>query len=159
GTADAARSGADAGGHPERLTVLSGKPLPAGWTGKLWAVRQGVEAAAAATPTYLLLTDADIVYAPHELTRPVAKAGEDGLVLNSLMVMLRNKSFAERALIPAFVFFFQMLYPFARVNRPGRTVAAAAGGCMLVRADALKAAGGIDSIRTALIDDCALARE
>ena len=131
---------------------------PAGWTGKLWAMKQGVELAETGAPAYLLLTDADIVYAPDTLSRLVARAAAGGLVLNSLMVRLRCDSPAEHALIPAFVFFFQMLYPFAWVNHPDRGTAAAAGGCMLVRDDALRAAGGIDSIRGALIDDCALAR-
>ena len=157
-TAAIARRAADAAGSSERLTVLSGHPLPAGWTGKLWAMRQGIDEAQTGDPVYLLLTDADIAYAPDSLTRLVAGTERDGLVLNSLMVKLRSESIAERGLIPAFVFFFQMLYPFAWVNRPDRTTAAAAGGCMLVRSAALKAAGGIESIRGALIDDCALAQ-
>jgi hopene-associated glycosyltransferase HpnB len=156
GTAEIATAAAAAAAH--RLTVLRGAALPAGWTGKLWAVRQGVEQANAHEPTYLLLTDADIVYAPETLTRLVAQAQAKSLVLNSLMAKLRCESLAERALIPAFIFFFQMLYPFAWVNRPQRATAAAAGGCMLVRRDALHAAGGIDGIRGALIDDCAMAR-
>ena len=109
-------------------------------------------------PAYLLFTDADIVYDPDALTRLVSQAQANGLVLNSLMVRLRCESFAERAFVPAFIFFFQMLYPFAWVNRHDRSTAAAAGGCMLVRRDALGAAGGIEAIRGALIDDCALAR-
>jgi hopene-associated glycosyltransferase HpnB len=121
-------------------------------------MQQGIDAARMRAPGYLLLTDADIVYAPDTLTRLVARAEKDGLVLNSLMAKLRRDSIAERGLIPAFVFFFQMLYPFAWANRPGSATAAAAGGCMLARAAALEAAGGIASIRGALIDDCALAR-
>ena len=93
------------------------------------------------------------------MTRLVSQAQANGLVLNSLMVALRCESFAERAFVPAFIFFFQMLYPFAWVNSPDRATAAAAGGCMLVRRDALVAAGGIEAIRGALIDDCALARK
>jgi hopene-associated glycosyltransferase HpnB len=158
GTGDIARraAGADAG----RLTIVTSRTLPPGWTGKLWAVKQGVDAAMAMPqpPDYLLLTDADIVHEPDSLRRLVARAQANGLVLTSLMVKLRCESLAERAGIPAFIFFFQMLYPFAWVNRPASTVAAAAGGCMLVRADALARAGGIEAIRTALIDDCALAR-
>ena len=112
----------------------------------------------ATPPDYILLSDADIVYAPEVLPRLVARAVANKLVLTSLMVKLRCESFAERSLIPAFIFFFQMLYPFAWVNKPGSATAAAAGGCMLVRSDALKAAGGIDAIRNALIDDCSLAK-
>ncbi len=156
GTADVARRAA--AGAPNKLTVLPGAALPAGWTGKLWAMQQGVERALHAEPAYLLFTDADIVYDRDVLTRLVSKAQADGLVLNSLMVKLRCESFAERAFVPAFIFFFQMLYPFAWVNRKDRAAAAAAGGCMLVRRDALVAAGGIEAIRGALIDDCALAR-
>jgi hopene-associated glycosyltransferase HpnB len=155
GTAEVARHAAAAA---DRLTILSGAALPAGWTGKPWAIKQGIEHAQISEPTYLLLTDADIVYAPDALTRLVSQAQANGLVLNSLMVMLRCESFAERAFIPAFIFFFQMLYPFAWVKRHDRTTAAAAGGCMLVRRDALCAAGGIEDIRGALIDDCTLAR-
>ena len=138
---------------PDRLAILAGAPLPPGWTGKLWAVRQGI--AAAGAPRYLWLTDADIAHAPDTLRTLVARAEAGGLTLVTLMARLRCRSLAERALVPAFVFFFQMLYPFARVNRPGRT-AAAAGGCMLVDREALARAGGIEAIRGALIDDCAL---
>jgi len=121
-------------------------------------MKQGLERALIGEPTYLLFTDADIVYGPDALTRLVSQAQANGLALNSLMVALRCESFAERAFVPAFIFFFQMLYPFAWVNRRDRAIAAAAGGCMLVRRDALSAAGGIEAIRNALIDDCALAR-
>jgi hopene-associated glycosyltransferase HpnB len=147
-------------GASDRLTVVPGRPLPAGWTGKLWAQQQGVECAvtAAVPPAYLLLTDADIVYAEDAVANLVARAEEGGLVLTSLMVKLRCNSFAERLLVPAFIFFFQMLYPFAWANDPRRSTAAAAGGCMLVRADALRRAGGMAAIRAALIDDCALAK-
>jgi len=105
-----------------------------------------------------LLTDADIRYEPDAVAALVSFAVGKRLVLSSLMVALRCESFAERALIPAFVFFFQMLYPFAWVNQPRRRTAAAAGGCVLVERRALVAAGGIEAIRGALIDDCALAR-
>jgi hopene-associated glycosyltransferase HpnB len=157
GTADIARRAAQAG---ERLRVVTSRGLPAGWTGKLWAVKQGIDAAMALPqpPDYLLLTDADIVHAPDSVTRLVAHAEPKRLVLTSLMVKLRCESFAERVNIPAFIFFFQMLYPFAWVNQPRSKVAAGAGGCMLVRADVLRQAGGIEVIRGALIDDCALAQ-
>ncbi|MFZ1148356.1 MAG: glycosyltransferase [Xanthobacteraceae bacterium] len=158
-TTRVARGAAAALGAGDRLNVISGRPLPAGWTGKLWAQSQGVESAAQAPnpPEYLLLTDADIVFAPGALSSVVARAERQGLVLNSLMVKLRCRSFAERLFVPAFVFFFQMLYPFAWVNDPRRATAGAAGGCMLVKREALQAAGGLASIRGALIDDCALA--
>ena len=141
----------EAGGA--RLTVLRARPLAAGWTGKLAAVDQGI--AVAGTPEFLWLTDADIAHAPDTLRTLVARAEGRALVLVSLMARLRCQSLAERALVPAFVFFFQMLYPFARVNRPDG-IGAAAGGCMLVRREALERAGGIAAIRAALIDDCAL---
>ena len=158
-TARVAREAAAALGAGDRLNVISGRPLPAGWTGKLWAQSQGVESAAQAPnpPEYLLLTDADIVFAPGALSSVVARAERQGLVLNSLMVKLRCRSFAERLFVPAFVFFFQMLYPFAWVNDPRRATAGAAGGSMLVKREALQAAGGLVSICSALIDDCALA--
>ena len=157
GTAEMARRLANA---DERLCVVSSRGLPAGWTGKLWAAKQGIDAATALPqpPDYLLLTDADIVHAPDSVSRLVAHAEGRRLVLTSLMVKLNCESFAERAAIPAFIFFFQMLYPFACVNRPQSAVAAAAGGCMLIRSDALRKAGGIDVVRAALIDDCALAK-
>jgi hopene-associated glycosyltransferase HpnB len=160
GTADAARKVAAVLGAQDRLTVLSGAPLPPGWTGKLWAMSQGVARAASLPepPRYLLLTDADIAYDPGVIRRLVARAEAGSLALTSLMVKLRCESFAERMLIPAFVFFFQMLYPFAWVNRRDSAMAAAAGGCMLARRDALEAAGGVAAIRASLIDDCAMGR-
>ena len=158
GTAEAARAAAAAAGAPDRLTVLTGGSLPAGWTGKLWAVHQGVAQAtsAAPPPDYLLLTDADITYGRGALAPLVARAAAGGNALTSLMVKLRCESFAERMFVPAFVYFFQMLYPFGWVNRRDHPLGAAAGGCMLVRPQALAAAGGIAAIRGALIDDCAL---
>jgi hopene-associated glycosyltransferase HpnB len=152
GTAEAAGGAADKG----RLTVINGRPLAKGWTGKLWAVSQGVEAASATQPTYLWITDADIAHAPETLRRLVARAEAGKLTLVSLMARLQTGTRAERLLIPAFVFFFDMLFPFGRVNDPKSRVAAAAGGCMLVRREALEAAGGIASIRGEIIDDCAL---
>ncbi len=159
GTAEVARRAA-ADDTGQRLRVVASHGLPAGWTGKLWAVKQGIDATAtlAQPPDYLLLTDADILHASDSVSRLVAYAERGGLVLTSLMVKLRCESFAERCSIPAFIFFFQMLFPFSHVNRPESTFAAAAGGCMLVRADALREAGGIEVIRGALIDDCALAK-
>jgi hopene-associated glycosyltransferase HpnB len=157
GTAAAAR--ALAAGAARALTVLEGRPPPGSWTGKVWAMHQGIAAAKAETPPdYLLLTDADIAYASDAVRRLVTRAKAERLVLSSLMVKLHCQSLAERALIPAFVFFFQMLYPFAWVNRSTTKTAAAAGGCMLVERRALERAGGVAKIRSALIDDCALAK-
>jgi len=161
GTAQAARVSAQAArGHPGRLTVVTGRPLREGWTGKLWAMSQGVDAAAKLLPAarYVLLTDADIEFDPAEMSRLVAKAEAEGLDLVSLMVRLDCTGGWERLLIPAFVFLFQMLYPFPQVNDPARRIAAAAGGCMLVRRDVLARAGGLQAIRHHVIDDCALAR-
>ena len=158
GTADIARLAAAATGRLDQLTIIPGAALPGGWTGKLWAMKQGVERASTAKPEFLLLTDADIVYAPDALSRLVSQSLSEGLVLSSLMAKLRCESPAERALIPAFIFFFQMLYPFSWVSDRRRMTAAAAGGCMLVRREALRAAGGVEAIRGSLIDDCAMAR-
>jgi len=150
---------AQAAGKAGRLTVIAGKPLQSGWTGKLWAVKQGLEAADKmhGDAPFILLTDADILHDPGSVRRLVAKAERDGLDLVSLMVLLRCRGFWERLLIPAFVFFFQKLYPFPWVNDPKRPMAAAAGGCMLARRQALREIGGIEAIQDRLIDDCALA--
>lgn len=153
GTADHARA---LPASPERLTVMTGAPLPHGWTGKLWAVSQGVAGAAETAPDYLWLTDADIGHAPDNLRRLVARAEGEGRVLVSLMAKLHCSGWAEQLLIPAFVFFFDMLFPFGRVNDPRSKVAAAAGGCMLIRREALEAAGGVAAIRGEIIDDCAM---
>jgi hopene-associated glycosyltransferase HpnB len=143
-----------------QLNIITGAPLPAGWTGKLWAMEQGVRHAQNFTPPpdYLLFTDADIKHDSSNLRRLVAKAQQETLDLVSLMVLLRCQEFWERFLIPAFVFFFQKLYPFRWVNDPTNPTAAAAGGCILMRREALNRIGGIQVVRQALIDDCALAR-
>lgn len=140
-----------------RITVMDGAPLAPGWTGKLWALSQGI--AAAGRPRYLWLTDADIEHAPDTLRRlaAIAEAGDRRLV--SFMARLHCETWPERALVPAFIYFFKMVYPFNWINRRGgwaSKVAGAAGGCVLVRRDALEAAGGIGAIRGALIDDCTL---
>jgi hopene-associated glycosyltransferase HpnB len=145
--------------HPERVTLISSTSLPRGWTGKTWALSQGVQHASEFAPDYFLFTDADIVHAPDSVSSSVALAQADNRELVSMMVKLRCESLAERALIPAFVYFFFMLYPPERVNRARDKTAAAAGGDILVRADALARSGGIAAIRNELIDDCALARE
>jgi len=156
GTAAAARALAD---PASRLEIIDGAPLPSGWTGKLWAENQGILHARelAAPPDFLLLTDADIAHAPENVRLLVDRAGANGLVLTSLMARLTVETFAERLLIPAFVFYFAMLYPFAYVNDPRRRAAAAAGGCMMVRLDAFEAAGAVEAIASEIIDDCALA--
>jgi hopene-associated glycosyltransferase HpnB len=154
GTAGIARQAA-----PSRLlTVLPGEPVPPGWTGKLWAVDQGVRLAAAFQPEYLLLTDADIVHSPGALAALVDRAQSGGYDLVSYMATLHCSTAAERALVPAFVYFFLALYPPAWVRHPRRATAGAAGGCMLIRREMLERIGGIAAIRGELIDDCALAR-
>lgn len=151
GTGDIAR-----GLHQPNLTVLTGAPRPAGWSGKLWAVAQGLHAASDAT--FVLLTDADIEHDPGHLSSLVAAAERRDLDLVSEMVALRCVSLAEHVLVPSFVFFFQLLYPFAWTNDPLRATAAAAGGTMLVRRRALERIGGIARVRDQLIDDVALAK-
>ena len=159
GTAALAQRAAATRGSADRLRIVEGQALLAGWTGKLWAVAQGLAAADAWMPEadYVLLSDADIAHDPRNLAELVGHAEAGGRDLVSLMVVLHCRTWAERALIPAFVFFFEMLYPFAWVNRRDRRTAAAAGGCMLARRAALARIGGVASIRGALIDDCALA--
>jgi hopene-associated glycosyltransferase HpnB len=137
-----------------RLRVLKGEPTPPGWAGKVWAMAQGLRAIGDAE--YVLFTDADIGYATGAVTSLVRAAIADDRVLVSQMALLRTDTFAERLLIPAFVYFFAQLYPFRRVNSRGSTTAAAAGGCMLVSRKALEAAGGLEPIRDARIDDVAL---
>jgi hopene-associated glycosyltransferase HpnB len=156
-TANVARRAAS--DKAEQLTISLATSLPAGWTGKMWAVSQGVQQATQFAPDYFLFTDADIVHASDSITSLVARAQRDNLDLVSMMARLRCSSLAERALIPAFVFFFFMLYPPEWVSSPTHRTAAAAGGCILVRAEALARIGGIAAIRNELIDDCALGRE
>ena len=152
------RPGASAGGWPgsrRGLRIVGGQPVPAGWAGKVWAMSQGV--AAAGDTDYLLFTDADIAYGAGAVTG-LARAAVDGRRgLVSQMALLRADTGWERVLVPAFVYFFAQLYPFRRINGPGRT-AAAAGGCMLVRRHVLASAGGLAEIRGARIDDVALGR-
>lgn len=175
GTAEVARLLATKLGQGDRLQVIAGQPLALGWSGKLWAMEQGIRLLAhptaspatpptappaappAAPPDYLWLTDADIEHHTTNLLELVTQAQRQHLDLVSLMVKLRCESFWERFLIPSFVFFFQQLYPFPWVNDPQRKMAGAAGGCILLRWDALQRIGGLDAIRQTLIDDCSLA--
>jgi hopene-associated glycosyltransferase HpnB len=142
-----------------RLRVVTGRSLPVGWTGKIWAVAQGLEQPEVKAADYVLLTDADIVHGAGHLAAHVAKAEAEGLDLVSEMVRLRTEAFAERALIPAFVFFFQMLYPFRCVGDRSHSIAAAAGGTMLLSRAGLDRVNGVENIRGALIDDVALAQQ
>ncbi|GHH05842.1 glycosyl transferase family 2 [Streptomyces rubradiris] len=144
------------GGLP--LTVDSPGEPPAGWTGKLWAVRYGIGLARARDPEYLLLTDADIAHAPDSLRELVAAAEAGGFDVVSQMARLRVASLWERLVVPAFVYFFAQLYPFRWIGRTGSRTAAAAGGCVLLRAGTAEKARVPDAIRHAVIDDVALAR-
>jgi len=150
---------AERAGTAPHLTILAGRAKPEGWSGKLWALSQGIEASSAPV---LLFTDADIVHDRRHLSALVARlqspTGQPECDLVSEMVRLNCTSLPERALVPAFVYFFQMLYPFSRVNEPRSSVAAAAGGTVLIRREALERIGGIAAIRHALIDDVTLAR-
>lgn len=147
----------EAAGNTAALTVIPGAPLPPGWTGKLWAMQQGMDAARALHPAFLLLTDADIRHAPENLATLVALAERGGYDLTSFMAKLRCQTLAEKLLIPAFVFFFFKLYPPAWIADPQHQTAGAAGGCILLRPEALARAGGLQAIRGEIIDDCALA--
>jgi len=147
-------TGTLAGAAPN-LTVITGQPKPAGWSGKLWALNQGI---ATSNAPVLLFTDADIVHDPRHLSALVARLQQPRVDMVSEMVRLNCTSFAERALVPAFVYFFQMLYPFARVNNARSSVAAAAGGTVMLRREALERIGGIAAIKDALIDDVTLSK-
>jgi hopene-associated glycosyltransferase HpnB len=140
----------------ERLTVIRGSELRDGWAGKVWALEQGRKAAGSAM--YVLATDADIRHAPGSVRRLVAESEATGLALNSRMARLRAVAPPERLLIPPFLFFFNVLYPMRRVNDPGDRLAAAAGGCMLIRLESLERLGGFEAIRGEIIDDVNLAR-
>lgn len=158
GTGALARALADRPGAVASLTVLSAAPPPPGWTGKLNALQRGVAAASAAGVELLLFTDADIAHHPSSVRRLVATALGDDRDLVSLMALLHARTRWERALIPAFVYFFALLYPFSRVAASSTRTAAAAGGCVLLRRSALERAGGLTRIRGSLIDDVALGR-
>ncbi len=167
GTAQAAREAARlaiTSDYADRFAIYSAAPLQSGWTGKLWALNEGVrhisaESAERTEPIeFFWFTDADIQHAPDTLRRLVARAESDRLDLASLMVLLRAQKIAEKLLIPAFVYFFLQLYPPRWIADPGSRTAGAAGGCLLIRNEALQRIGGLAAIRDALIDDCALAR-
>lgn len=156
GLGERALSGDSGSPATAKLRIIPGAPAPPGWTGKVWAMEQGFQVAG--DSGYVLFTDADIAYEPGTLTELVRAAEADKRVMVSQMALLRTGTFWENLLIPAFVYFFCQLYPFRRVNVRGGRTAAAAGGCTLVRRQALEAAGGLEPIRGALIDDVALGR-
>ena len=157
-TATLAGQAAKVSGPLRRVTVHSAGALPTGWTGKLWALNEGISAGAEKGPAFFWFTDADIVHAPDTLRRLVFRAERDSLDLASLMVLLQAKTFPERLLIPPFLYFFLMLYPPRWIVDPKARTAGAAGGCILVRSIALGKIGGVTAIRSEVIDDCALAR-
>jgi len=158
GTADLARAAAQQIGKAAQLTVIAGAPLPAGWTGKLWALAQGVQHTRSLSPDYLLFTDADIEHRPLNIAQLIAIAEAGNYDLASYMVKLACVTSAEKALIPAFVYFFLQLYPPPWISSQRHATAGAAGGCVLIRTEALEQIGGIAAIRGEVIDDCALAR-
>jgi hopene-associated glycosyltransferase HpnB len=158
GTADVAARAAESAGKAKQLTIIQGLPLPGGWSGKLWAMEQGIEKASNLNSDFLLLTDADIVHSPNSIQALAMMSQIGSYDLVSIMVKLHCRTLAERALIPAFVCFFLMLYPPSLIADPKRKTAGAAGGCILIRPHALQRAGGIAAIRSEIIDDCALAR-
>jgi hopene-associated glycosyltransferase HpnB len=158
GTAGVARKAAAESGTETNIQVLTAPPLAAGWTGKLRALQSGVECAQSSAPDFFWFTDADVVHAPNTLFRLVVRAERDQLSLTSLMVLLQAQSFAEKLVIPPFLYFFLMLYPPRWIANPKSRAAGAAGGCMLLRSSALERIGGLAAIRNEIIDDCSLAR-
>ena len=159
-TPEIARQAAAQRGAAQRVTILSASDLPPGWTGKLWALNEGVSSSAVAPqpPDFYWFTDADIAHAPDILKNLVARAEQSNLDLTSLMVLLQSKTFPERALIPAFLYFFLMLYPPGWIADEDLATAGAAGGCVLLKRSALERIGGLAAIRGEVIDDCALAK-
>ena len=160
GTAEAAERAAAKSQTHHKLTVVKNAALAPGWTGKMWAVNRGLSEAERLAPDakYVLLTDADILHERTSLRQLVSRAEQGGFKMVSLMARLKTETLAERALIAAYIFYFQKLYPFSWVRDAGNKVAGAAGGCMLVDRAALNGIGGIAAIRGALIDDCALGK-
>src|SRR5581483_281808 len=159
GTVQIAKQAAEDLEQASRLTVVAGKQLPPGWSGKLWALNQGIEMAAELRPDFFVFTDADVVHGSHSVAELVGIAEREGYDLVSFMVKLHCRKDSEKLLIPAFIFFFFMLYPPAWICDPKRRTAGAAGGCILIKPEALARAGGIEGIRGQIIDDCALARK
>lgn len=157
-TASLAETAAARAQATDRVTILPAAQLQAGWTGKIWAMQQGLDRASTLHPEYFWFTDADIVHAPDTLKRLVSRAETRKLDLASLMVLLQANSFPERLLIPPFLYFFLMLYPPRWIADPKSRTAGAAGGCVLLRRTALERLGGFASMRAEVIDDCALAR-
>jgi len=157
GTAALSRKAAEELGAAQRLSVQTVAALSPGWTGKLWALNEGISAASGKAPDFFWFTDADIMHAPDTLRRLVSHAETESLNLASLMVLLQAKTFPEKLLIPPFLYFFLMLYPPRWIADPQKQTAGAAGGCILLRRAALERIGGLASIRNEVIDDCALA--
>jgi hopene-associated glycosyltransferase HpnB len=158
GTAGLARQAARESGGAHGITIIPAAPLAPGWTGKVWALNEGIHAAPEQEPDFYWFTDADITHAPDTLLRLVFLAEQESLDLTSLMVMLRTKTVPERFLIPAFLFFFLMLYPPRWIANPNKRTAGAAGGCILLRRSALERIGGLRTICGEVIEDCTLAR-
>ncbi len=158
GTAALAQQAANESGASQRLKIHSATPLAPGWTGKLWALNEGISATSEKGVEFFWFTDADIEHAPDTLRRLVFRAEKNSLDLTSLMVLLQANTFAERLLIPAFLYFFLLLYPPRWIADPNASTAGAAGGCILLRRNVLAPIGGMASIRGEVIDDCALAR-
>lgn len=159
GTGDLARKAAADFGARGQVEVLEAPQLPAGWTGKLWALQAGVDAATVNPPEFFWFTDADVVHGPETLAQLVSRAEHEAYDLTSLMVLLQAETLAEKLVIPPFLYFFLMLYPPRWVADPEARTAGAAGGCMLLRSSALARIGGLATIRSEVIDDCSLARE
>jgi len=158
GTAALAQQAANEFGASQRVKIHVASPLAPGWTGKLWALNEGIQFATNYSAEFFWFTDADIEHAPDTLRRLVSRAEKESLDLVSLMVLLQAKTLPERLLIPPFLYFFLMLYPPRWIADPNASTAGAAGGCILLRRNVLAPIGGIASIRAEVIDDCALAR-
>ena len=157
-TAELARDTGIESGTQSRLQIISAPDLAPGWTGKLWALNSGVAATENSSTEFYWFTDADVVHAPDTLRRLITRAQQNNLDLTSLMVLLESQTYAERLLIPAFLYFFLMLYPPIWIASPSARTAGAAGGCILLRSTALERIGGLAAIHNEIIDDCSLAR-
>jgi hopene-associated glycosyltransferase HpnB len=156
-TAELARNATTESGAQSRFQIIPAPDLAPGWTGKLWALNSAVAAAENSSTEFFWFTDADVVHAPGTLRRLITRAQQSNLDLTSLMVLLASQTFAERLLIPAFLYFFLMLYPPSWIASPSAKTAGAAGGCILLRKTALERIGGLAAIRNEIIDDCSLA--